>query len=340
MLNEPFFFKPLMFERVWGGNNLEALYGKAIPPGKIIGESWEICDRAEAQSVVSGGDFEGWTLRRLLEGYPREILGDFAGAPRFPLLVKYVDADDRLSVQVHPDDAGALRFDDLGKSECWVVVHAEPGAQVVRGLKTGTTRAMFERAVAENRVEECLHFFEAKVGDVIALPPGLVHAIGKGLVVAEVQQNSDLTLRIYDYNRMGLDGKPRQLHVAEALDAIRFGEHGGEFDGDMNADTVTPIDVRVDDDGTKCEKLLKGRYFDLLRLTIPEIGRTPYKTCDLELCFNEPGIAMILNGEGMLGGCRVRAGMTGLVPACMKELSMSAISEMTVLLAFPRASKS
>src|ERR1043165_753297 len=307
MFDEPLFFKPIMMERVWGGNHLEALFGKKILPGKIIGESWELSDRPEAQSVVDGGAFDGWTLRQLIEKPPREILGALPDAGRFPLLLKYVDAGDKLSVQVHPDDAGAKKYNDLGKSECWIIVRAERGAKIVRGLKPGTTRAAYERAVTENRVEEVLHSFEPKVGDVVALPAGMVHAIGAGLVVAEIQQNSDLTFRIYDYGRMGLDGKPRKLHVQEALEAIRFEKPGTEFAGDMSRDTVAPIQ----DDDSGVEHLLTGKYFDLFRWTIQsELGY---------LTRNRALTVMAIEGNGLIGDRTVAAGTTMLFPAAMKH---------------------
>src|SRR5579862_48404 len=323
MFDQPIFFKPIMMERVGGGNNLEALFGKKIPPGKIIGESWELSDRPEAQSVVDGGPFDGWTLRQLIEKYPREILGDLPDTGRFPLLLKYVDAGDKLSVQVHPDDAGAKKYNDLGKSECWVIVRAEPGAKIVRGLKAGTTREAYMQAVSENHVEEVLHSFEPKVGDVVALPAGMVHAIGAGLVVAEIQQNSDLTFRIYDYGRMGLDGKPRKLHVEEALEAIRFDKLGDEFREDMRAQTVTP--VRTD---PMTEHLLTGKYFDLARLTI---------TSNLNyITLNRALVAMVVAGEGAFGARIVRAGTTALFSAGMERVQISVRKKLVMLVGRPK----
>jgi mannose-6-phosphate isomerase len=312
MFTEPIYFKPLMMERVWGGNRLGRLFGKLIPAGQTIGESWELCDRPEAQSVVDGGRFDGLTLRQLMEAHPRELLGALPETQRFPLLLKYVDAGDRLSVQVHPDDAGAARYNDLGKSECWVIVRAEPGAALVRGLKPGTTRAQFEAAIAANRCGELLHVFEPRVGDVVALPPGMVHAIGAGLVIAELQQNSDLTFRIFDYNRPGLDGKPRKLHIQEALDAIRFDAPGTEFAGDMARDTVEPVTDRGSD-----VRLLDGRYFELRRVTL---GAQPASRTRLD--FPTKGAVwtvMVIEGSGTINARPVAAGTTGLIPAAIEH---------------------
>ncbi len=339
MFDEPLFFKPIMIERVWGGNHIDSLHGKAIPAGKIIGESWEVSDRPEAQSVVDGGEFDGWTFRQLLEKFPREILGELTHTKRFPLLVKYVDAGADLSVQVHPDDDGATIYNDLGKTECWVVIKAAPGSQIVRGLEPGTTREEFAKAVAENRVEELLHYFQPQVGDVIALPPGMVHAIGKGLIVAEVQQNSDVTLRIYDYNRKGLDGIPRKLHVTEALSAIRFNDPGDEFEGDMHRDTVSPSDLFCAVDGLQYETLLTGKYFDLHRFTLPADkvqGDNTIVTCaDFPNRTHVARVAMVIDGSGMINDRPVRAGMTALIPATAKDIVASS-GPMTVLLATPK----
>lgn len=319
-----------MFERVWGGNNLGRAFGKRLPEGKIIGESWELSDRPEAQSIVARGRFAGRTIRSLLEEFPGDILGALGPLERFPLLVKYVDAGEPLSVQVHPDDSGAKAYNDSGKSECWVVVRAEPGAKIVRGLKPGVTRGEYAVAVAEHRVESLLNSFDAHTGDVIALPAGMVHAIGKGLIVAEIQQNSDLTFRIYDYNRLGLDGQPRKLHTDEALEAIRFDALGTEFHGDMRRDKVWPEALRFDE-GLKLEELLDGKYFDLKRATV-EAG-AKWK---LSRKANTPSVLMLLSGSGTVDLQDVRAGDTGLLPASLVNCDIAAKERMELLLSTPR----
>ena len=319
-ITQPLFLEPIMMERVWGGNRLAHMYGKTVPDGKIIGESWELADRPEAQSRVRGGPFAGQNLGPLLKEHAEAILGpELAGAklPCFPLLIKYVDAAAALSVQVHPDDAGAKAFNDRGKSECWVVVHAEPGARIIRGLHPGTTRGDYEQAVSHDRVEDVLHSFTPRVGDVVALPPGMIHAIGAGLVVAEIQQNSDLTFRIFDYKRLGLDGKPRKLHVQEALECIRFGSPGDEFSGDMNADTVTPLSVQKSGSATT-ELLLKGRFFDLARHSIEPNGRMTLPALPAA------GVLMAISGGGSLNQQELRAGQTVLLASSLPQLEFSA----------------
>lgn len=332
MFSDPIVFESVLFERVWGGNRLNALFGKPIEAGKVIGESWELCDRPEAQTRAISGAFAGKTLREILEAHPVEILGAALAnknPARFPLLLKYVDAGQPLSVQVHPDDAGAVKYKDRGKAECWIVVHAEPDAIIVRGLKPGVTRADYERAVAEEHVERVLHYFAPKAGDCIALPPGMVHAIGAGLVVAEIQQNSDVTLRIFDYKRLGLDGKPRALHVAEALDAIRFDEPGNEFQGNLRNETVAPKS-RSMAATHRTEVLLKGRFFDLDRLTV-------FNEQTMELKANPAACraVMVIAGTGMVNGIPINAGQTLLVPAALKSAKFSADSELVLLVSTP-----
>jgi len=328
-LSQPLYFKPVMMERVWGANRLERLFGKGIPPGQTIGESWELVDRAEAQSVVSSGPHAGKTLRELLMQDPQGVLGNKLAAlrpDRFPLLVKYVDAGTPLSVQVHPDDHGAIPYKDRGKSECWVVVHLEPGALITRGLKPGTSRVQYEQAVREDRVEDVLHSFVPKLGDLIALPPGMVHAIGAGVVVAEIQQNSDLTFRIYDYKRVGLDGKPRKLHVQEALASIRFDSPGDEFRGDMRADTVLAA-TKETHAGVTHERLLEGVYFSLSRYTL-EAGAALKLPAEAEA----PRIVMAVGGEGTFGGAKFKAGDTTLLCAAARDASITALKDGLIVL--------
>jgi mannose-6-phosphate isomerase len=332
--DQPLFLESIMMERVWGGNRLPALFGKPLPQGKTIGESWEVVDRPEAQSRVDGGPYASATLRQMFQNFPNEMLGSLAAQKpqSFPLLLKYVDAGTPLSVQVHPDDENAKAYKDRGKSECWIIVHAEPGAQITRGLKPGITRAVYEKAVAEDRVEEVLHTFTPKVGDLVALPAGMVHAIGSGLVVAEIQQNSDVTLRIYDYKRLGLDGKPRQLHVREALGAIRFERPGDEFAGDMTKDTVQPLESKKVG-GATIEHLLQGKYFDLWRYTLGLNSSFELKTQP-----EAPRVLMCIAGAGKLGERDLRAGQSVLLPASCQAVNLRALTEsLTVLVGTPTA---
>ena len=219
----PLLFHPVFMERVWGGRNLERLYQKPLPAGKVIGESWEISDRPEAVSVIANGPLAGKTLRWLMEEHRRDVLGVSADAAgRFPLLVKILDAQETLSVQVHPPARVAAELGGEPKTEMWFITDATPEATLYAGLKQGVTRAQFEQKIADGTVAECLTRLPVKTGDAMFLPSGRLHAIGAGNVLFEIQQNSDTTYRVFDWNRTGLDGRPRPLHVAPSLASIDF----------------------------------------------------------------------------------------------------------------------
>jgi mannose-6-phosphate isomerase len=220
----PLRFEPVLQRYLWGGRRLGELFGKPIGPETDYAESWELVDRDPEQSRVTAGPFTGHTLRELLQDFPREMLGRHAPLPRFPLLVKLLDAAQLLSVQVHPNDAQAARMTppDLGKTEVWHVLAAQPGSKLYAGLKQGIDRAQLEAALRVGQVEPCLHAIEPQVGDTIFIPPGTVHALGAGVVIAEFQQSSNVTLRLFDWNRVGADGQPRPLHIEAALPIIDY----------------------------------------------------------------------------------------------------------------------
>jgi mannose-6-phosphate isomerase len=225
ILREPLHFEPLYQERVWGGQVLETVFGRALPPRRPIGESWEIVDRPEAQSVARGGPAHGWTLRRILAEHGADVMGPRWPRDRpFPLLVKWLDCRERLSLQVHPPADLARELHGEAKTENWYIAHTALDAKLIVGLRRGVTRAEFERAIADGTVEACVHHFPVAAGDSILVRSGEVHAIDAGNLILEIQQNSDTTYRVYDWGRMGLDGQPRQLHIAESLRSIRWNE--------------------------------------------------------------------------------------------------------------------
>ncbi|WP_269524024.1 type I phosphomannose isomerase catalytic subunit [Coraliomargarita parva] len=216
-------FTPIYMERVWGGRGLEAKLGRQLPPEKVIGESWEIVDRSDEQSVVASGTYQGKTIRELLECECEAILGPGreSNAP-FPILVKWLDCQDRLSLQVHPPAAIAPSLGGEPKTENWYIADAEEDASLIVGLKKGVTRDQFEAALKAEEAEACVHRFPVKAGDSILVESGRMHAIDAGNLILEIQQNSDTTYRVYDWGRVGLDGKPRQLHIDESLQSIDF----------------------------------------------------------------------------------------------------------------------
>jgi len=219
----PLTFRPLFKERVWGGRKLEELYQKSLPAGAPIGESWEISDRPGDVSVIANGPLAGKDLHWLMEQHGVELLGNLQPqTPRFPLLIKILDAREKLSLQVHPPAERAIELGGEPKTELWYIAEAEPGAELYVGLKQGVTRAAFEQKIKDGSVADCFHRVLVHAGDAMFLPSGRVHAIGKGLVIFEIQQNSDTTYRVFDWNRLGLDGKPRPLHQRESLASIDF----------------------------------------------------------------------------------------------------------------------
>ncbi len=221
----PLVFHPIYRQRVWGGRRLASHFGRTLPPDIPIGESWEIADRPDAESVVANGPLAGRTLRWLMEQHAPALLGE-AGAHsvdgRFPLLVKILDAQESLSLQVHPPATLAASLGGESKAEAWHVVHAQDGARIYAGLRAPETRASLEAAAREGRIAGRVQSLPAKAGDSLFIPPGRVHALGAGVMVFEVQQNSDTTYRLFDWNRTGNDGRPRDLHVAQALACLRY----------------------------------------------------------------------------------------------------------------------
>lgn len=223
LLSEPIVFEPIFMDRVWGGRRLESHFGKRLPAHGRIGESWEVVDRAEAQSVVHNTSLRGKTLHELWTGHHSEVFGDrIPASSRFPLLFKLLDARERLSVQVHPPANVAPSLDGEPKTEMWYIMDNYGDGDIFAGLSAGVTRDAFERSLRAGSVEQTVHRVPVHPGDCIFIPSGRIHAIGAGNIIVEVQQNSDTTYRVFDWNRVGLDGKMRQLHIDESLKSIDF----------------------------------------------------------------------------------------------------------------------
>ena len=211
-------------ERVWGGTRL-ARFDKDLPPGVPIGEMWELVDREDAQSIVATGEFQGKTLNDLWRDERVKVFGEaLAGHPsmRFPILVKLLDASDTLSVQVHPPAHMAVQLGGEPKTEVWYFLECTKNATIYAGLKNGVTREAFQRLIEAGEVGSAMHEIPVQDGESIFIPSGRIHAIGAGNLIIEIQQNSDTTYRVFDWNRTGLDGKPRQLHISESMASIDF----------------------------------------------------------------------------------------------------------------------
>ena len=212
-------FKPIYQERVWGGTGFAAHLGRELPNGKVIGESWEIVDRPEAQSMTE----DGRSLRELINEDPKGIMGANWTAERpFPILVKWLDCQEKLSLQVHPPAFVAGELGGEPKTENWYIAHAEPHATLMAGLKDGVTQSEFKAGLNSNQLEPLIHSMNVSAGESIFIPSGRIHAIGGGNLILEIQQNSDTTYRVYDWGRVGLDGKPREIHIKESLKSTDF----------------------------------------------------------------------------------------------------------------------
>ncbi len=323
---QPLKMKPVLKEKVWGGDRLATLLGKNARPDTPIGESWELADHPHGTSTIAGGRFAGRPLREVLQRNADAILGPrgvgMGWGRRFGLLIKFIDATEKLSVQVHPDDAAAPEG-ERGKTECWTILHAEPGAWIVYGTTPGTTRESFAAAVEEDAVEDCLARREVKAGDFIWVPAGTLHAIGPGIVLAEIQQNSDVTYRVYDWGRTGLDGKPRELHVEEALEATNFS-------GD-----VPPSGGKgrtADETGLVIEHLVDCPVFSASRV---RLDRRPWAAETKGQC----AALVVVGGEARLatpgGDVLLAKGDTVLVPADAGEYAFDSPRALDVLLAAP-----
>ncbi|MEZ6129501.1 MAG: type I phosphomannose isomerase catalytic subunit [Planctomycetaceae bacterium] len=316
---EPLLFEPLIRQSRWGGRKLGSVLHKPIGSAADYAESWEIADQPGGQSTVAGGTFAGTTLAELLARHPAELLGRHRHMNQFPLLIKFLDASDWLSLQVHPNDTQAKTYDihENGKTEAWVILHADPDSRICAGLKAGVTRETFESHLANGTIEDCLHLIPAKAGDCIFVPANTVHALGPGILLAEVQQQSNLTFRLYDWGRMGSDGKPRETHIAQSLACINFDQGP--------VDPVVPVPLSYD--GHTFEELVRCDYFVIRRHDCVDAF-----ALKLDDRFR---ILMLLDGEATLrthaGNVSLKTGNTALLPASITAATVDPSGRITLL---------
>jgi mannose-6-phosphate isomerase len=285
-----FIFKPIYQERVWGGRNFETKLGRELPVEKVIGESWEIVDRPEASSVTE----KGHSIRELIERDPEGIMGSgWKSDQPFPILVKWLDCQEKLSLQVHPPADIAPELGGEPKTENWYIAAAEPHATLMAGLKKGVSKEDFENGLKANALEPLVHTFSVEKGESIFIPSGRIHAIGGGNLILEIQQNSDTTYRVYDWGRVGLDGKPRQLHIEESIRSTDF--------DDFEPETLKPTGAS--------QILAESDVFDL-KLEVLAQGDV------LRFAAGEPHILSIVAGELQeADGFVLRHGDNALLPA-------------------------
>lgn len=311
----PLTFQPIFKERVWGGRRLSSLYGKGLPAGTIIGESWEVTDRPEGVSAIANGPLAGRDLRWLMEQHGAEILGrPVIPGERFPWLIKILDCEDDLSLQVHPPARLAAELKGEPKTEMWFVAAAEPGAKLYVGLKHGVTRADFERAVADGSVAGCFHVVPVQAGDTMFVPSGRVHALGRGNVIFEIQQNSDTTYRVFDWNRVGLDGRPRELHVAQSLASIDF----ADFEPGLVDSVWKP------EGAAQSREVVRHQLFHIHHLRLPDgcsLSVNPEQRGPIVLAVTA-GSVEVINDFGVVP---VPAGGFCLLPAVLPAVEVRAV---------------
>lgn len=322
----PLTFQPRYVEKIWGGRKLETVLGKTLPAGKQIGESWELYDfppgvveeGAWTSATVASGPLAGRTVHELVEQYGRDLHGDvpLVEGRQFPILIKFLDAREDLSVQVHPPKAYADTHPGAHlKTEAWYVIQHEPAARILKGVRPGVTRQQFEKAIADNTVEDLICAIPVKEGDCHFLPSGTVHALGAGILVAEVQTPSDTTFRVYDFGRLE-NGKPRKLHIAEALECIDF-------------DAPPPPPQKrshVASYFTTVTRLVDCPFFRIekVRMTEGLHEKIPY---------DQPVIWMMLEGsaqltvDGIAEPVSVTRGQTVLLPAKMNNPMIRTLSD-------------
>lgn len=303
MNNQPVLLKPAFKDYLWGGTRLRTEYGKDCDFDKIA-ESWELSAHKDGQSVVASGEYAGKNLTEYIDALGRDILGkrgkDFE---MFPILIKFIDAKQNLSVQVHPDDTYALKNEgEYGKTEVWYVMSAEEGASLYYGFNQEITKDEFLQRIKNNTVEEVLNRVCAKPGDVFFIKPGTVHAIGAGLMICEIQQNSNTTYRVYDYNRRGADGKLRELHVDKAAEV-------SDFTPSSSADSSGEVKSF---DGYTSQTIAKCKYFTTERLNITTGAKLTADTDSFRSVVVTEGSATLTLGDYSLS---LKAGDSVFIPA-------------------------
>ncbi len=299
----PLKLAPTLHVKVWGGDRLNTYLNKPRPTDEPYGESWELHDT----SIVANGPLAGKSLRELTSTYGVALIGG-GNDPQagFPLLAKFIDADRWLSIQVHPNDEQALQLEgeQRGKTEAWIVIHADEGARLVIGARPGASRADLARAIHNNRLEDYVRYAEARAGDILYIPANTIHALGPGLLVYEIQQSSDTTYRLYDWGRRGLDGRPRQLHIDKGLGVANL-KHASQ--------------VRRPDS----DLLVHGEYFMTWRQQLRSEGLSLKTggTFQALTCI-EGEIAAATDDHEAIA---LAKGETGLIPACIDEIELSGV---------------
>ena len=313
----PIRFENLYYEKIWGGRDFES-FRSNMPEGEI-GETWDIACHPNGTGIVANGEFKGMSFDKLIEKHGIDLLGNKVSMEKFPLLIKLINSKEKLSVQVHPGDEYAAKYEgDYGKTEAWYVMDAKPGASLIVGTKN-CTKEQFEEAIKNNTVEECLNKIEVKKGDCFLINSGLVHAICEGVIIAEIQQNSDVTYRVYDY------GRPREIHVEKALDVINF---------DLKCENLSKRE-EVEFDGYSYSLLCKNEYFGIEKLSITKEYKDKgnEENFDMYTCVEGYGHIKGIDRNGNEYSEEIKMGDSILMPATLAEYAIT--GELKVLKSYP-----
>lgn len=317
---QPFRLQPILKRALWGGRGLGDALGKSLGPESDYSESWEVADLPGNISQVKDGDFAGLSLRNLVQDFREPLLGRHASSECYPLLIKYLDAHRVLSVQVHPSEQMAARRPEVttGKAEAWVVLEAAPEAMIYAGLQPGVDEQVLRKAVATGEMAHVLHGYAVRKGDCVFLRPGTVHALGAGLLVAEVQQPNDVTYRLYDWGRVGPDGKPRELHLEQSIEATNF-----------DFGPVAPVTPLLLDGGLR-EGLVRSPYFHVDRAVGPTLLKLePADRSSVLMCIE--GVASAASAGATWN---LRRGDTLVLPADREAIEIDIPERSAVLEAY------
>jgi len=316
----PLLFRPVYREYLWGGERIAARFSRGDTPSPCA-ESWEISAHPDGMGVVENGELAGQSLEALCTEYGKSLLGTHCADTRFPLLVKLIDAKTRLSLQVHPDEVSAERYGGEAKTEMWYILDAPKGAFVCAGLKAGVGPRILHDALIDKTVPSLLRTLNVVPGKAVFVPGGLVHAIGEGCLILEVQQNSNTTYRVYDWDRVGSDGRPRMLHMRQALEVIDW--HAPEFD------LMTPIPMKAAAAANKREKILRCDYFTMEKLALSEPEPVKPDGSSFRAIFVSEGSVELLWDDGRLV---IPHGRSCLVPASMPPYVIKPLQETALIL--------
>ena len=316
----PLKFETVLKEKVWGGNALVSRFNKKSTGSQQVGESWELSAVADNQSVISNGFLAGNNIEELIEVYMGDITGDAIFEKfgnEFPLLIKFIEAQQDLSIQVHPDnDLAKKRHKAYGKTEMWYVLECKKGSKIYTGFKEGVTKKIYEEAVMNGKIEEIMNVESVEAGDAFFTPAGRVHAIGAGIVLVEIQQTSDITYRIFDWNRKGSGKEKRELHTELALDAIDFNQTGENK-------------IRIKPELNKFENLVNCEHFNTNIISFNKSIDKEYYSIDSFVVY------ICIEGEFLIcwdgNSDKVTKGETVLLPAMIKEVTLKPMYEARLL---------